>query len=295
MTNTKKSLYLQLTYGKRLMLIALMFFVMSIFSSFCVAIAQNIFESGTKEYMLLASSLQALVMFVAPALATAYFVSPSPVTLLGLKKKCNWRNVIGVIIAFVIGMPALNQVIWWNSQLSLPESMASIEHWIMEMESSAAAMQEVMLSSVTLSGLFISIFVVAILTGFAEEIFFRGTLQKIIASNGMNHHVAIWIAAFIFSLLHFQFFGFVPRLLLGAFFGYLFYWTGSIWVSATAHMINNAIVVVTLYLSNIGYKLEAIEHIGVIEQGIPIYALISASILILFFIFGRKYFFSVNK
>lgn len=291
----KKSLFTQLSYGKRLMLLALMFFVMSVFASFSVAIAQKVFDADTKEYMFLASALQALIMFVAPAIATAFFVSPTPGALLGIKKGCSLRNVLGVILIFVIGMPALNQVIWWNSQLSLPESMALIEQWIREMETNAAAMQEVMLSSDSLGGLCLSILVVAILTGFAEEVFFRGTVQRVIASNGMNHHLAIWIAAFIFSLLHFQFFGFVPRMLLGAFFGYLFYWTGSIWVAAIAHMINNALVVITIYLSNIGCKFDAIEHIGVVEQGFPLWTVVSIGVLILFLLFVRKKFFPLSR
>lgn len=284
-----------MSYGKRLILLVLMFFVMSVFASFSIAIAQNVFDTGTKEYMFLASALQAIIMFVAPALATAFFVSPTPATLLGINKSCSLRNILGVILIFIIGMPLLNQVIWWNSQLSLPESMASIEQWIREMETNAATMQEVMLSSDSLGSLCLSILVVAILTGFAEEVFFRGTLQRVIASNGMNHHFAIWIAAFIFSLLHFQFFGFVPRILLGAFFGYLFYWTGSIWVAAIAHMINNAIVVITMYLSNIGYNFDAIEHIGVIEQGFPMWAVVSTGVLILFLLFVRKKFFPISR
>ncbi|HMR19324.1 MAG TPA: CPBP family intramembrane metalloprotease, partial [Sphingobacterium sp.] len=57
-----------------------------------------------------------------------------------------------------------------------------------------------------------------------------------------NHHLAIWITAVVFSAIHFQFYGFFPRLLLGAFFGYMMAWTQNIWVPVVAHFINNASV-----------------------------------------------------
>lgn len=197
---------------------------------------------------------------------------------------------------FVLVMPALNQVIWWNSQLSLPDALKDVETWMREMESNAAEMQSILLSSTTIGGLISSILVVGVLTGFAEEVFFRGALQRIISSNGMNPHMAIFIAAFIFSLLHFQFFGFVPRLILGMFFGYIFYWTGSIWASSIAHAINNSIVVVTLYLTNNGFDISNIEQFGVdTTASFPTIAIISAAATGLLMVFGHKYFFSSSK
>lgn len=65
-----------------------------------------------------------------------------------------------------------------------------------------------------------------------------------------NPHVAIWIAAFIFSAIHFQFFGFVPRMLLGALFGYLYYWSGNLWIPMLAHFFNNGIQIVAMYYVN---------------------------------------------
>jgi hypothetical protein len=63
-----------------------------------------------------------------------------------------------------------------------------------------------------------------------------------------NIHVAIWISAFFFSAIHVQFFGFVPRMLLGALFGYLYYWSGNLWVPMFAHFVNNGFAVCMIYL-----------------------------------------------
>ncbi len=75
-------------------------------------------------------------------------------------------------------------------------------------------------------------------------IFFRGALQRIMATGGVSAHAAIWIAAFVFSAFHMQFFGFLPRLLIGAFFGYLLWWSGSLWLPVCAHALNNTMALV---------------------------------------------------
>lgn len=288
-------MFLQLSYGKRLMLLILMFLVMAIFASFATSFVQQIYDVGTREYMLLASALQAIIMFVAPAIGTAYFLSPVPMKMLGLNRSVRIMNIVGVILVMIVAMPALNQVIVWNAQLSLPEFLSSVEVWMREMETNATQMQDVLLSSTTIGGFIMALLVVAVLTGFAEEVFFRATLQRVIASNGINHHYAIWVAAFVFSLLHFQFFGFFPRLLLGAFFGYLFYWTGSVWVSAIAHAINNGVVVVSSFLINRGCNIDVTERFGVQENGFPMLACISVTITIIILVFFRKKFFGTLR
>jgi membrane protease YdiL (CAAX protease family) len=44
--------------------------------------------------------------------------------------------------------------------------------------------------------------------------------------------------------MHFQFFGFIPRLLLGALFGYYYYWSKNLWIPIIAHVLNNGIIVI---------------------------------------------------
>ncbi|MFM7813318.1 MAG: type II CAAX prenyl endopeptidase Rce1 family protein [Flavobacteriales bacterium] len=81
---------------------------------------------------------------------------------------------------------------------------------------------------------------ISIIPAICEEMFFRGLLQPLLSSIYRNHHIGIWITAGIFSLIHFQFYGFLPRLLLGALLGYLMVWSGSLWSSMFAHAVNNA-------------------------------------------------------
>ena len=86
------------------------------------------------------------------------------------------------------------------------------------------------------------------MAGLAEEILFMGALLSIIRKKATNPHLAIWIVAIIFSAIHFQFYGFIPRMLLGAFLGYLLYWSKSIWIPVFAHFLHNAIAVTGNYM-----------------------------------------------
>lgn len=72
--------------------------------------------------------------------------------------------------------------------------------------------------------------VMALMAGITEEFLFRGALQRIIGQWTANHHIVIWSAAILFSAFHLQFYGFLPRMLLGAYFGYLLYWSRNIWI-----------------------------------------------------------------
>lgn len=112
--------------------------------------------------------------------------------------------------------------------------------------------------------LLINLFVVALVPAICEEIAFRGVLQSQLAKVTRNPHVAIWLTAFVFSFVHFQFYGFIPRMLLGAFFGYLVVHSGSIWAAVLAHFINNAAAVLSKYLYDHypNVDLEAIENPG---------------------------------
>lgn len=283
------------TYDRRILLLLLVFGISLIFGSYIVAAIVGDVSIAGREDLLLTSAVQNLVMWILPAVVVAIFLSKRPISFLGLNRIAGWRSVAGILILYIVGMPVLNQIIYWNEHISFPSWLSELESVMRQMEDSALSTTEILLNSTSIGGLMISLLIVGLLTGFSEEIFFRGALQKIVGSNGMNPHLAIWISAFIFSLLHFQFFGFLPRMLLGAFFGYIYLWTGSIWMTALAHAINNSIVVVTSYLTNIGYNLSEIENVGVVEQGVPIVAIISLVLVVLFFVLFRTTFFPTKR
>jgi len=116
----------------------------------------------------------------------------------------------------------------------------------------------------SISDLLFNFLLIAVIAGLGEELFFRGILQKIF-SEWRNAVLAIWLAAFVFSAIHLQFYGFFPRMLLGAFFGYLLYWSGNLWLPILAHTINNGLAVIFYYLKFNGYQVVDIDTIGTNE------------------------------
>lgn len=224
--------------------------------------------------LLVQSSLQSVLVFILPAYVMARTVSRSPLKLLGGTSSAGYRPYLATLILYLLATPALNQIVFWNENMSLPESMKAIEQSMRAMEDASAALTDVLLSDTSVWGLLSGVLVIGCLTGFAEEIFFRGTLQRILYGK-MSKHLAIWTAAIVFSVLHFQFFGFIPRMLLGAGFGYLYYWSRTLWVPAFAHALNNSVVVVLNWLALNGYIPGNVDRIGVIEIGFPYPAIIS--------------------
>lgn len=185
------------------------------------------------------------------------------------------KMLMFAFIVYVISIPALNQIVYWNQEMHLPEIMSPFEEWCRRMESLAEQQTEGLLNTTSLLHTIVNILIIGVLTGIGEEFFFRGALQRMLIRCNVNYHVAIWTAAIIFSALHFQFFGFLPRLLLGVWFGYLYLWGGCIWVNSFAHALNNSLVIVSAWLINRGYLSEKFDMIGVSVDSFPIAASIS--------------------
>ena len=97
-------------------------------------------------------------------------------------------------------------------------------------------------------------------------LFRSGVIQKQLTRFFRNHHAGIWVAAILFSALHMQFYGFIPRMFLGVLFGYLLVWTGSIWMPITAHFVNNASAVLFYYLFSNDLVNKELETIGAAES-----------------------------
>ena len=153
---------------------------------------------------------------------------------------------IGIMICAV---PAINLLADLNSRISFPDSLAALEHQLRAMEDAATVLTERFLQTDSIGGLIINIGLMALLPAFAEELSFRGTLQQVINNHQspITNHVAVWLTAIIFSAIHMQFFGFIPRMLMGAMFGYVFLWSGSLWIPILMHFTNNSLAVIAFY------------------------------------------------
>lgn len=234
-----------------------------------------------------ASALQCILAFCLPAWCAGRFATDNGLMFLGLKTAAEPRAYAGVAIVWVLAMPAMNQIIDWNSSMHLPQWASGLEHTLREWEESNGAMAGRLLNMNGFWQMAVTVAVVGVLTGLGEEMFFRGGLQGILTRSGISAVTGVWIAAIVFSAMHFQFFGFVPRLLMGAFFGFVYLWTGSLWPAVFAHALNNSAVVVAAWLKPEG-SVSAIETLGVAETGFPWAAAASAAMTAWFLIAYRR-------
>ena len=135
----------------------------------------------------------------------------------------------------------------------------------------------------------INLFIMAILPAIGEEMLFRGIIQRYFINIIKNYHIAVWITAVIFSLFHLQFYGFIPRLVLGALLGYMMVWSGNLWVPITAHFFNNAFGVTVYFLFPTSATNNKIDDFGATHET-RIFAIISFAILILLLCFAKRIF-----
>lgn len=233
---------------------------------------------------------QNILAFILPAVLTwKMCFKTSPMVAIEANHFPKLKMIGITLLIYIIALPALNQIVFWNQEMRLPEVLSEFEEWCRAMEEQAEQLTMGLLNSQDIIPTIINILLIGVLTSIGEEFFFRGGLQRMLVWCKVNPHASIWIAATFFSALHFQFFGFVPRLLLGAFFGYLYWWSENIWVNSFAHALNNSLVIVSSWCINKGYLSEEFDMFGVSEGGVPVIAIISAFLVAaIIFILHRR-------
>ena len=220
-----------------------------------------------------------ILTFVLPPLLYACLVKEKPMLSLSFKKTTILFFIIGFVMMYAIN--PLNAIFTeWNAELRLPESMAHLEKMMKDMQESATQLTEKMLNVSNISGLIINLIMIAGLAAFGEELLFRSLLQPFLIKICKNVHVGIFLASAIFSFIHFEFYGFLPRLVLGLLLGYMFYYSKSIWVPMLMHFTNNATAVVVYYLNNKGITNIDVENFG--ETNI-FYTLLSIVVMVALF------------
>jgi len=157
------------------------------------------------------------------------------------------------ILMLVVGLSGLMLPVnsWlaaWNQSIQLPQFLNGFQTWAFQKEMEMEKLTMFLVEFSSIEETLLGFLVIAILAGITEEYFFRKLLQPRISTLFGNQHVGIWLTAFIFSAIHIQFYGLIPRMALGALFGYYFYWTGNIRLPILAHILNNAITLAGLVL-----------------------------------------------
>ena len=209
--------------------------------------------------------LQTIALFLLPSLILAYLSAQTPWNWLLLDKKVDWKVLLWAIGIMLVALPAINLMSHWNQQMVLPTWLSGLEEWMKNKEAEAEWLTKQFMSVTTVSGLLVNLLLMAVLPALSEEITFRGVLQRLLSPkhSTLNSHLSIWLTAIIFSAIHMQFYGFVPRMLMGALFGYMMVWTSSLWVPMLMHFVNNGMAVLLYFMaSRAGWDMDKVDAIG---------------------------------
>ena len=215
-------------------------------------------------------------MFLIPGILAGYLIHGNGFKYILAHNRPSLVTAIVVVFLLLGAVPLINFLVELNLGLSLPDKLAGIEEKMRSAEQDAQEMMTAFFSTTSVLGFITNLVMIAVIPALGEEFLFRGVIQRILTEWFKNHHVAIIVSAILFSIMHFQFLGFLPRMALGILFGYLFVWTRTIWVPVIAHFVNNDMAVVFVYLYTDGviqYDLDTVGSTG----GTFIYTIFSAA------------------
>lgn len=227
--------------------ISLLVLIFVFFSLLCIILqrVQISLCAGMKEQDILRITIliQDLTLFILTPLVAQFLLWKDSTTKTLQLTAPHLPVLLWGMAAIVSISPLIDLLSIWNQGLHLPESMKAVEQWMINSEKAAEITTNQLLNTSNWGGFIMNILIIAIMAGIGEELLFRGILQKILINWTRNTHLGILCAAIIFSAIHFQFFGFFPRMILGMVLGYLYVWSKSIWVPIIAHALNNALTV----------------------------------------------------
>jgi hypothetical protein len=230
-------------------------------------------------------------LFVIPPFVLAWIFQGNAFEYLKLNRKSGSKNIIIVILLIICCVPITNLITEFNARMQLPSVFYNIEHWMKESENQAGKIIEAFLRVNTPMGLIVNLFIIGLVPALGEELLFRGILQRLFSDALKNIHLGILITSILFSAMHVQFYGFIPRMLLGMMFGYLLIWSDSLWLPILAHFINNSMAILFDYFSKLHKVNPDLEQLGT-TRGTLIFSIISAvlvfNLLLLFYRNNKK-------
>lgn len=204
-------------------------------------------NTGFLKYLMISQDIS---LFIVPSVIILNLLKPYHQKGLMIFETPPINEVIMVILLVFCIFPLNSFIGLLNSRMIFPDWLSGIEQWMVDKENRADNLISMLITSESFSVMIINIFVLAVIPSIGEELLFRGVFQKILYGFSKSGHPAIWLTAIIFSSLHLQFFGFIPRLILGLIFGYLFFWSRTLWLPVIAHFINNVVPVIVIYLQD---------------------------------------------
>ena len=190
--------------------------------------------------------VQFIALYIIPVFLFARFCDPKPTQYLGLTSAKPIYFILGIIV-LIVALPFVDWTGTINHQL-IPET-TSIGKWMKASEDAVAKQIGFMLKRNTVQDLLLNLVLVAVFAGVGEELLFRGVLQRLFIKLFKNPWAGILVTAFIFSAIHLQFYGFIPRFILGILLGLIYWYSGSLWPAIIAHFAYDAFAVIMIWFN----------------------------------------------
>jgi len=230
--------------------------------------------------------VQSISIFILPALIIARSLQKENQPFIRWGKIKTPASILIASLIIVLALPLINLFAEMNKLLI--DSIAGADNWMARTEANAQDLTEFILNTSSTTSLWYNLATIAIVPAIAEELFFRGLIQTALQKRIANVHICILLTAFFFSALHFQFYGFIPRLIMGLYLGYLYVWFDNLLVPATVHFVNNATAVILYYAIHNGILPEYIETIGSNTETIGISIVSIACVVFLFWLLKKN-------
>ena len=295
MTSHPTFLQHQSIAGKVMVLVGLALLSLGIFSVLSIVLVSAVFhlpvlsnpailtqtnQPDVVPALKLMQVMQAFGIFIVPALVFARLESASPMSYLSLNKKPLLYSAFCVALLMLGAQPLINWMAEMNNHMPAPQ-------WMHQAEQDAERITEIFLKMNSSSDLLVNLLMIGFIPAVGEELLFRGALQPLLQKLTKNPHLGIWLSAILFSALHMQFLGFFPRMFMGAAFGYMLWWSGSIWLPVIGHFVNNAGAVLIAYMVQGNNVSQELETVGAGAHGV-IYVPVSLLFVSILFVAIRK-------
>ncbi|PSL49387.1 hypothetical protein CLV51_101718 [Chitinophaga niastensis] len=209
----------------------------------------NLTDPNLIGYLKITQFFYTIVAYFVPAALFAYLWQPYPMRYIGLKSAPKGLQIILALLAMYGALPLAGWLSEWNQTWPVPQAAR-------DMQAQAEKLIGVMLQMPTLKDLFINLILVAIVPAIAEELFFRGILQRLLIRSTRKVWLSVFITAILFSAVHGELLGFLPRVVLGFALGAIYVISGNLWLSILAHIMNNGLQIVWMYFFQHGMTKE---------------------------------------
>jgi hypothetical protein len=241
-------------------------------------------NKNSVEFLYLIQVVSSLGVFILAPLFFVYLTENSTSRFLQVRVSPKLAILILAGVSMYTILPFINFLSAMNAHLALPDSMSGVMQWMKDKQSQADEIMNAFLSVKSFGGLALNLFVVALMPAIGEELVFRGVIQRHLQGWTKSGHVAVWITAILFSAVHLEFFGFLPRFVLGLMLGYLYLYTRNLWVPIFAHFVNNASSIIIYYLHYNGHIAVKMKDFGAMPGVFAVSFSLILSVWIYYFI-----------